>query len=61
MTNAIDRRIARMEACFGVKHQPAKRRVVFLDDPEDAERRQRDNPGAIIVCWQTAQRPEQRL
>ena len=56
MTNAIDRRIARIEAHL----EPAKRRILFANNAEEAERCRRENPEALIVSWLWSEPPEQR-
>jgi hypothetical protein len=61
MTNAIDRRIARVEARFECKDQSTKRPILWIDSPEDVSRCQRENPGAMIIHWEFGDPTEQRL
>jgi|HubBroStandDraft_3_1064219.scaffolds.fasta_scaffold1523564_2 hypothetical protein len=59
MTNPIGKRIARIEARLDCKNQAAEQQIIWVNTPADAERRQRENPGAMIIHWEFG--TEQRL
>jgi hypothetical protein len=47
MTNPIARRLDRLE---GLKAN-SRPRIIFVDDPEAAERCRQEHPDAIMVSW----------